>query len=133
MTWHCGTTDGIDRRGVGRVIVYALVLAGTAPCRGQVAATEVAQGRPAVRLSATEAIELATSIAATRFGDRGIAKTSLRHDRATAQFEPGQAGTDHPRDVWRVIIPERKTDIEPSGLQIVIDAETGAWRLPLRE
>ena len=77
--------------------------------------------------------QIAKQVAQACFTGQGLAKSALDYGRMTVRFDAAVAGSDHPRDRWYVVIPEARGNVEPSGLQLSIDAETGQWTRPIVE
>jgi hypothetical protein len=84
-------------------------------------------------ISEAEARAITRQVAEANFGGLGIGHTALLYDQAAVRFvAPPEAGA-HRQGAWYVGIPERRNDIEPSGVFIIVDAATGAWEIPRRE
>jgi hypothetical protein len=88
---------------------------------------------PNPSISEEEAKEIATTVARTKFEGKGAAGSPLRIDQITVRFDAAQPGSAQSRPCWHVMISEEAKNREPSGLQIIIDAETGNWERQLRE
>jgi len=84
-------------------------------------------------ISEEQAKEIATTVARTKFKGKGVAGSPLRFDEITVRFQAAQPDNTQAHPSWYVMISEEVKNREPSGLQIIIDAETGNWERQLRE
>ena len=98
------------------------VAAGTAPVGAAPRACAVAR---AVLIDEVGARRLAEQVARQCFMGTGSGGSPLVYSRIELRADPGPAHAAPAR--WWVWIPETRSDIEPSGLYLTLDAATGSW------
>jgi hypothetical protein len=77
------------------------------------------------RIGKQRAVELAAEWARRNHGGLGRSKTALQFEKAEANEATWKNEQGEKRHVWFVHFPERDSRVEPSGLAVRVDRETG--------
>ncbi|MDZ4802156.1 MAG: hypothetical protein SGI92_28700 [Bryobacteraceae bacterium] len=77
------------------------------------------------RIGKHRAVELAAEWARRNHGGLGRGKSALQFDKAEANEASWKNDHGESRPVWFVHFPERQSKVEPSGLAVRVDRETG--------